>query len=133
MRQIIQLMVGTGLAAFVITFYLVLSGPKVLTTAEAASLPGTATVSGTVDSALPFKAAQVYFRNPAKRMLYMVYTVGGHYQAMQLFPGEYEVSVKAKGLNSDMTKRLSSSPGSSQINSRSSPTFRSHLRVPWVF
>src|SRR3954468_17508157 len=50
----------------------------------AASLPGTATVSGTVDSSKPFKAAQVYFRNPARRMLYMVYTVGGHYQAMHL-------------------------------------------------
>ena len=37
-------------------------------------------------------------------MLYMVYTVAGHYTAMQLFPGNYEVSVQAKGLDSDVTK-----------------------------
>lgn len=71
---------------------------------HAGSLPGTATVSGVVQSGSPFKAAQVYLRLPAKRMLYMVYTIGGHYRAMQLFPGEYEVSVKAKGLDSDVTK-----------------------------
>src|SRR5690349_17880015 len=47
---------------------------------NAASLPGTATVSGVVDAPKPFKAAQVYFRNPSKRMAYMVYTVGGRYQ-----------------------------------------------------
>src|SRR5579884_3737240 len=66
--------------------------------AGAASIPGTATLSGTVDSSKPFKAAQVYIRNVDKRMLYMVYTVGGRYQAMQLFPGNYEVSVATKGL-----------------------------------
>ena len=74
------------------------------TSTKAAPLPGTATVSGTVEAPQPFKAAQVYFRNNAKRMLYMVYTVGGRYQAMQLFLGEYEVSVKTKGLQSDMQK-----------------------------
>ncbi|MSO20558.1 MAG: hypothetical protein EXQ56_08865 [Acidobacteria bacterium] len=72
--------------------------------AQAATLPGTATVSGTVEAPQPFKAAQVYFRNNAKRMLYMVYTVGGKYNALHLFPGEYEVSVKTKGLQSDLQK-----------------------------
>src|ERR1039457_267727 len=33
-------------------------------------LPGTASVSGTVTASEPFKAAQVYFRNPEKRMTY---------------------------------------------------------------
>lgn len=100
MKRTLRVLFLFALAVAVLAPYLVLSGPS----AEAASLPGTATVSGTVQAAQPFNAAQVYFRLPAKRMLYMVYTVGGHYQAMQLFPGDYEVSVKAKGLVSDVTK-----------------------------
>src|SRR5262245_63502411 len=35
---------------------------------------GPASLSGTVDSAAPFKAAQVYIRNIDKRILYQVYT-----------------------------------------------------------
>ena len=72
--------------------------------ARAASLPGSASVSGQVEAPAEFKAAKVYFRNNAKRMLYMVYTVGGKYNAYHLFPGEYEVSVTAKGLTSDPQK-----------------------------
>jgi len=86
------------------------------TSAKAAPLPGTAAVSGTVESPQPFKAAQVYFRNNAKRMLYMVYTVGGHYQAMQLFPGEYEVSVKTKGQQSDVQKLTLASGQTATVN-----------------
>ena len=104
MKRIFGLLIGAGLAGTAISLYLTWSGPKVLTTVEAALLPGTATVSGTVNSPKPFQAAKVYFRSPEKRMLYMVYTVGGHYQAMHLFPGNYEVSVKAKGLDSEVTK-----------------------------
>ena len=98
MRQITRLLM-VGLVALVVV--------AALATAKAASIPGTATVSGVVDSSKPFKAAQVYFRNNEKRMVYMVYTVGGRYQASQLFPGEYEVSVATKGLQnlaSDVTK-----------------------------
>lgn len=65
-----------------------------------------ATVSGTVDSSTPFKAAQVYIRNVDKRILYMVYTNGGQFRAVSLFPGNYEVSVLAKGLESDVQKLL---------------------------
>ena len=104
MQRIFRLGIGTGLTALAITFYLASSGPKMPPPVEAASIPGTATVSGTVDSPKPFQAAKVYFRNPEKRMLYMVYTVGGHYQAMHLFPGDYEVSAKAKGLGSEVTQ-----------------------------
>jgi hypothetical protein len=74
------------------------------TVAQARSLPGTATLSGTVDSATPFKAAQVFIRNAEKRMLYMVYTSEGKYQAVNLFPGDYEVSVRTWGLESDVQK-----------------------------
>jgi len=63
-----------------------------------------ATVSGAVDSASTFKAAQVYIRNVDKRILYMVYTNGGQFRAVSLFPGNYEVNVRAKGLESDVQK-----------------------------
>jgi hypothetical protein len=42
-------------------------------------LANLASVSGTVSSSTPFKAAKVYFRNTDRRMQYMVYTAGGKY------------------------------------------------------
>jgi streptogramin lyase len=74
------------------------AGPK------PADVPGAATVSGMVNSPVPFKAARVYLRNVDKGMLYMVYTSGGKFEAVQLFPGQYELSVQAKGLESDVEK-----------------------------
>ena len=67
-------------------------------------LPGTASVSGTVTASEPFKAAQVYFRNPEKRMTYMVFTGAGQFRAVDIFPGDYEVSARWKGLVADMQK-----------------------------
>ena len=77
--------------------------------AAAASPPqagsqGLASLSGTVDSTASFKAAQVYIRNVDKRILYMVYTSAGQFRAVSLFPGNYEVSVRTKGLESDVQK-----------------------------
>jgi virginiamycin B lyase len=68
-----------------------------------AELAGLASVSGTVSSNAPFKAARVYFRNTDRRMQYMVYTAGGKYQAAHLLPGSYEMRVEAKGLASSVT------------------------------
>lgn len=67
-------------------------------------LSGLASVSGTVTSSSPFKAASVYFRNVDKRMQYMVYTAGGKYEAMYLLPGKYEMRVEARGLDSPVTQ-----------------------------
>ena len=53
--------------------------------AAKSELSGLASVSGTVTSYAPFKAAKVYFRDVEKRMQYMVYTAGGKYQTMHLF------------------------------------------------
>jgi virginiamycin B lyase len=68
------------------------------------ALAGTASLSGTVDSTAPFKAAQVFIRNVDKRILYMVYTNAGQFRAVALFPGNYEVSVGTKGMESDVQK-----------------------------
>src|SRR5499427_4605222 len=72
--------------------------------AAQAGLSGTASLSGTVDSTTPFKAAQVFIRNVDKRILYMVYTNAGQFRAVALFPGNYEVTVSTKGLESDVQK-----------------------------
>ena len=49
-------------------------------------------------------------------MLYMVYTNGGRYQAMQLLPGNYELSVQAKGLVSDVQKLVLSADQKATAN-----------------
>src|SRR5439155_11482349 len=74
------------------------------TAAVQAPVSGTARLSGTVDSTVPFKAAQVFIRNVDKRILYMVYTSAGQFRAVSLMPGNYEVSVSTKGLESDVQK-----------------------------
>src|SRR5437773_10578832 len=116
MNRISRILTGIAVTALAIAFYLASSTPRALPTVQAASLQGTATVFGTVDSSRPFKGAKVYFRLPEKRMLYMVYTVAWHYTAMQLFPGNYEVSIQVKGVVSDVTKRTwkASQPGTPQ-------------------
>src|SRR5467141_3780116 len=72
--------------------------------ARAIGLTGMATMTGSVTAGKPFKAAQVYIRNTDKRILYMVYTNAGQFRALGLFPGNYEVSVTARGLKSDIQR-----------------------------
>src|SRR5712671_8031779 len=67
-------------------------------------LAGLASVSGSVSSPTPYKAARVYFRSTERRMQYMVYTAGGKYQAMHLQTGRYEMRVEAGGLSAPATK-----------------------------
>src|SRR6266702_1015029 len=65
---------------------------------DAAQIAGTAAVSGIVEAPKPFKAAQVHLLNVDKNVLFMVYTSGGRYRAVNLFPGNYEVTVRVDGL-----------------------------------
>jgi streptogramin lyase len=67
-------------------------------------LSGTARLSGSVAAPQPFKAAQVYIRNADRNITYMVFTSAGQFRSLALFPGTYEVSVRAKGLESDVQK-----------------------------
>jgi streptogramin lyase len=46
----------------------------------------------------------VFIRNVDKRMLYMVYTNAGKFRAVALLPGNYEINVQARGLESDVQK-----------------------------
>src|SRR5262245_39776390 len=72
--------------------------------AEGDMLPGTATLAGTVHAPKPLKAAQVHLMNVDKNVLFMVYTSDGRYRAVNLFPGKYEVTVRADGLAGDPQK-----------------------------
>src|SRR5215813_2425918 len=80
--------------------------------AQTATVPGTVTMTGTVESATPYTAAQVFIRNTDKRMLYMVYTNAKRFRASALFPGNYEISAATRELKSDV-QRLSIKPGES--------------------
>src|ERR1043165_5350176 len=71
---------------------------------QTAALPGYGTLTGAVDAATPFKAAQVFIRNVDKHVLYMVYSNAGQFRAVALFPGNYEVSASAAALRSDVQK-----------------------------
>ena len=64
-------------------------------------LPGTAMLTGEVTAPKAFQAAKVYARNTDKNIIYMVYTGGGRYQTVALFPGPYEVWVEKTGFESD--------------------------------
>lgn len=69
---------------------------------QAQSLEGTGRLSGVVTAASPFKAAQVYALNVDKQIQYVVYTADGHYRAINLFPGNYDVRVEKKGFESSV-------------------------------
>ena len=79
-------------------------GPDEISTLEVSSISGTGTLSGEIDAPKPFQAAQVHAMNVDKNILYMVYTAAGRYRAVNMFPGNYEVSVRKKGFAADVQK-----------------------------
>src|SRR5262249_31687341 len=66
--------------------------------------------------------AQVFIRNTDKRMLYMVYTNAGKFRAVQLFPGNYEISAA--------TGRLTSAVQKLAIKAGESPKLTISLKQP---
>jgi virginiamycin B lyase len=80
-----------------------LNGPC-LAAADGSTIPGTGSLAGTVTAAAPFRAAQVYARNAEKNLVYMVYTASGRYRAVNVMPGNYEVSVERRGFASEPRK-----------------------------
>ena len=73
------------------------------------------TLSGKVIAPKEFKAAQVYARNIDRNVMYMVYTSGGSYRFMHLFPGSYEVSVYKNGFTSKEIQKIDVAAGKSGI------------------
>jgi streptogramin lyase len=72
--------------------------------AEGPTIAGTGAVTGTVTAAKPFTAAQVYLRNAEKGVTFMVYTRAGKYQAINLYPGDYDVTVARRGFAAEPQK-----------------------------
>lgn len=64
----------------------------------AAPISGTGSLSGTVEASIPFQGAQVYAMNIDKDILYMVYTENGNFEAVNMIPGTYEISIRKFGL-----------------------------------
>ncbi|PYS45488.1 MAG: hypothetical protein DMG13_31930 [Acidobacteria bacterium] len=85
-------------------------------TSAPAQVSGMARMSGTVSSSKPFKAAQVYIRNVDMRIMYMVFTNAGQFRAVSLFPGNYEISVTAKGFKSNVQKLAVKAGDNPKIN-----------------
>tara|TARA_Y100000588_G_scaffold381218_1_gene466478 strand:+ start:1420 stop:3336 length:1917 start_codon:yes stop_codon:yes gene_type:complete len=81
-----------------------------------AAVPGTATLSGMVTAAQPFQAAQVYIRNLDRGIVYMVYTQGGRFRAVALFPGNYEISASTKHLESDVQAFVVEAGNAAEVN-----------------
>ena len=100
-----MLMIGIAVTGLVAGYSV--SGGSAGATAQSrdkAPAQGMASLTGTVDAPRAFKAAQVYLRNIDTRILYMVYTNAGRFKAVALLPGNYEINVQARGLESDVQK-----------------------------
>ena len=100
------------------------AGPQGVAPAGAAGavqMPDTASLTGTVAADTPFTAARVFIRNVDRRMLYMAYTQAGRFRAVALFPGRYEISVRAPGLESDVQHLV--------LNAGDSPSLALSLRA----
>ena len=116
MRRVASVVAGVALLVAVAVMLLVLGMDRVEAaeaTLSANPIPGMASLSGTVRAPSTFNTARVYIRNEERGILYQVFTQDGCYRAVALFPGEYQVSVSAEGLESDiqsLTLRVGDSP-----------------------
>lgn len=84
----------------------VLLGGCAAETVDPGGIPGTGSLSGTVSASQPFQAARVYAENLDKRMIYMVFTGGGSYRAMNLLPGRYQIWAAKKGFESGAPQEI---------------------------
>src|SRR5260370_24361408 len=75
------------------------------------TLAGTGTLSGTVKAPAEFQAAKVYAKNLDKNVVYMVFTEDGKYQAVDLFPGNYEVRFRKNGFSGGDVKKVTVTAG----------------------
>src|SRR5258708_23396075 len=75
------------------------------------TLAGTGTLSGSVKAPKEFKAAKVFAKKVDKNVVYMVFSEDGKYQAVDLFPGNYEVSVRKSGFSGGDVQKVTVTAG----------------------
>jgi hypothetical protein len=109
-------LVLTAVVAGAVAGYVVFSGSAgaAAQSRDKVSLKDMPSVTGTLEAARPFKAAQVYLRNVDRRMSYMVYSQAGKFRAVALLAGNYEIHAEARGLQSDVQKLVRTLPGRRQ-------------------
>lgn len=81
---------------------------------QASPLKGMASLTGTVRASKPFEYAQVYFSNKERGVMYMVYATDGRFRAVAMFPGNYEVIARAKGMASSAIQHLALTAGTNK-------------------
>src|SRR3984893_4487685 len=103
--------------------------------AGTSAVAGMGSLSGTVKAPKEFKAAKVYAKNVDKNVVYMVYTDGGKYQAVDLFPGNYEVSVTKNGFSGGDVQKVTVTAGGNATAdfSLKEGTFRPNQQMRSVF
>ena len=79
--------------------------------AGASQIAGLGSISGSVRAPKDFKAAKVFAHNIDKNVTYMVFTDAGRYTAVDLFPGNYEVTVAKNGFSSEDVQKITLAPG----------------------
>ena len=65
--------------------------------ADKPAMPQKASLSGSVTADQPFKAAMVTARHLDMGVIYSVFTAGGAYRAVHMFPGRYELNIEKTG------------------------------------
>jgi virginiamycin B lyase len=102
-----------GIGALPFLLFLAAPGhPSQTGTGDAPLIAGLGMLSGKVEAPKPFRAARIYARNLASGVRYMVFSARGRYRAVNLFPGDYEVTVEKNGFAVD-GKRVTVTPGGS--------------------
>ncbi len=117
MKRNLWLFGTLGAAVLALGFFVIQPGVHGQTKANkdavagADQITGLGSISGTVKGPKEFKAAKVFAHNVDKNVTYMVYTDGGKYQALDLFPGNYEVTVSKNGFNDSEVQKVTVTAG----------------------
>ncbi len=106
MNKKIGVMLMFALAGAALVFGVSSPAPAASAAPAPAMIANTGTLSGVVTAPKSFKAAEVFLRGVDKHILYMVYTAEGHYRAVNVLPGNYEVTVVTNGLVAESKKVL---------------------------
>ena len=88
-----------GLILTLVTLFCVSTNPVF-----ADQIAGTGNLVGVISSAKKITAAKVFAHLAEKHVSYTVFTKDGRYEAVNLFPGEYEVWVEENGFAIDKHK-----------------------------